>query len=348
MPPTRVIIMGAAGRDFHNFNVYFRDNPAYRVVAFTAAQIPNIEGRTYPPSLAGTLYPNGIPVHPEQELVALIHAHSADEVVFAYSDVTHEYVMHLASQVLISGADFRLMGTGTTTLQSNKPVVSVCAVRTGSGKSQTSRRVASLLRQLGHRVGVVRHPMPYGDLSRQAVQRFASDADLDLHECSIEEREEYEPHLALGAIVYAGIDYRAVLSAAESEVDIIVWDGGNNDLPFFRSDLHIVVVDPLRAGHELRYHPGEANVRSANLLIINKIDTAEPADVEAVRRNLQILNPLARVIEAASPIQVEDPAAIRDRRVLVVEDGPTLTHGGMSYGAGWIAAQRFQAREIVD
>ena len=348
MQPVRVIIMGAAGRDFHNFNVYFRDNPAYQVVAFTATQIPNIEDRTYPPSLAGKLYPQGIPIHPEQQLVELIHSHSADQVVFAYSDVTHEYVMHLASQVLIHGADFRLMGTGTTTLQSSKPVVSICAVRTGSGKSQTSRRVAGLLRQLGHHVGVVRHPMPYGDLTRQAVQRFSSDADLDLHECSIEEREEYEPHLALGAIVYAGIDYGAVLRAAESEVDIIVWDGGNNDLPFFRSDLHIVVVDPHRPGHELRYHPGEANVRSADLLIINKVDTAEPANVEAVRRNIQTLNPNARVIEAASPIQVEDPAAIRDRRVLVVEDGPTLTHGGMSYGAGWIAARRFQAREIVD
>jgi len=348
MPPTRVIIMGAAGRDFHNFNVYFRDNPAYQVVAFTATQIPNIEGRTYPPTLAGKLYPKGIPIHPEQQLVELIHAHSADQVVFAYSDVTHEYVMHLASEVLISGADFRLMGTGTTTLKSNKPVVSICAVRTGSGKSQTSRRVASLLRQLGHQVGVVRHPMPYGDLTRQVVQRFSSDADLDLHECSIEEREEYEPHLALGAIVYAGIDYQGVLSAAESEVDIIVWDGGNNDLPFFRSDLHIVVVDPHRPGHELHYHPGEANVRAADILIINKVDTAEPANVEAVRRNIQTLNPRAKVIEAASPIQVEDPAAIRDRRVLVVEDGPTLTHGGMSYGAGWIAAKRFQAREIVD
>ena len=348
MQPARVIIMGAAGRDFHNFNVYFRDNPAYQVVAFTATQIPNIEGRTYPASLAGELYPEGIPIHPEQQLVELIHAHSADQVVFAYSDVTHEYVMHLASEVLINGADFRLMGTGTTTLQSSKPVVSVCAVRTGSGKSQTSRRVASLLRQLGHLVGVVRHPMPYGDLTRQAVQRFSEYADLDRHECSIEEREEYEPHIAVGAIVYAGIDYRAVLSAAESEVDIIVWDGGNNDLPFFRSDLHIVVVDPHRPGHELNYHPGEANVRSADILIINKMDTADPANVEIVRRNIKTLNPNARVIEAASPIQVEDPDAIRDRRVLVVEDGPTLTHGGMSYGAGWIAAQRFKAREIVD
>ncbi len=348
MQPARVIIMGAAGRDFHNFNVYFRNNPAYQVVAFTATQIPNIEGRTYPASLAGDGYPNGIPIRPENELSELIKANRVDQVVFAYSDVTHEYVMHVASEVLVNGADFRLMGTGTTTLSSQKPVVSIGAARTGSGKSQTSRRVAALLRNMGHVVAVVRHPMPYGDLSRQAVQRFASYEDLDRYDCSIEEREEYEPHLALGAIVYAGIDYQAILREAETEVDIIVWDGGNNDLPFYRSDLHIVVVDPHRPGHELRYHPGEANVRLADLLIINKVDTAKPADVEVVRRNIQILNPRAAVIEAASPIVVEDPGAIGNKRVLVVEDGPTLTHGDMSYGAGWIAAERFKAREIID
>jgi len=346
--PQRAIILGAAGRDFHNFNVYFRDNPDYEVVAFTATQIPNIEGRTYPASLAGDGYPNGIPIRPENELSELIKANRVDQVVFAYSDVTHEYVMHVASEVLVNGADFRLMGTGTTTLSSQKPVVSIGAARTGSGKSQTSRRVAALLRNMGHVVAVVRHPMPYGDLSRQAVQRFASYEDLDRYDCSIEEREEYEPHLALGAIVYAGIDYQAILREAETEVDIIVWDGGNNDLPFYRSDLHIVVVDPHRPGHELRYHPGEANVRLADLLIINKVDTAKPADVEVVRRNIQTLNPRAEVIEAASPILVEDPGAIGNKRVLVVEDGPTLTHGDMSYGAGWIAAERFKAREIID
>jgi predicted GTPase len=348
MQPSRVIIMGAAGRDFHNFNTYFRDNPAYEVVAFTATQIPNIGGRVYPPGLAGEGYPRGIPIRPEEELAQLIREHSADQVVFAYSDVTHEHVMHLASQVIIQGADFRLLGTRTTTLKSNKPVVSVCAARTGSGKSQTSRRVASLLRGLGHTVGVVRHPMPYGDLTRQAVQRFSSYADLDRYECSIEEREEYEPHLALGALVYAGIDYRRVLETAEAEVDVIVWDGGNNDLPFFQSDLHIVLLDPHRPGHEERYHPGEANVRLADVLIINKVDTADPANVEAVRQSARRLNPGATLLEAASPIQVEDPEAIRGRRVLVVEDGPTLTHGGMAYGAGWIAAQRFGAKQVVD
>jgi predicted GTPase len=348
MEPDRVIIMGAAGRDFHNFNVYFRDNPKYEVVAFTATQIPNIEDRVYPASLSGQRYPNGIPIHPEEELPALIKDHEIDQVIFAYSDVTHEHVMHVASQALISGADFRLMGTSTTMLKSSKPLVAVCAARTGSGKSQTSRRVAALLRELGHRVAVIRHPMPYGDLAKQAVQRFASYEDLDLHECSIEEREEYEPHLALGSIIYAGVDYEAILRQAESEVDVILWDGGNNDLPFFKPDLHIVVVDPHRPGHELRYHPGEANVRAADLIIINKVDTAAPEDVATVHDNVSRLNSTAQVIEAASPISVEDPAAIHDKRVLVVEDGPTLTHGDMAFGAGWIAATRFGAGEIVD
>jgi predicted GTPase len=348
MEPDRVIIMGAAGRDFHNFNVYFRGNPRYEVVAFTATQIPNIDDRIYPASLAGEGYPDGIPIHAEEELAALIERFTVDQVIFAYSDVTHEHVMHVASQVLISGPDFRLMGRATTMLKSTKPVVAVCAARTGSGKSQTSRRVAGLLRELGHRVAVIRHPMPYGDLSKQAVQRFASHEDLEIHNCSIEEREEYEPHLALGSIIYAGVDYEAILQQAESEVDLILWDGGNNDLPFYQPDLHIVVVDPHRPGHELRFHPGEANVRAADLIIVNKVDTAAPEDVATVRANAAELNPAARVIEAASPISVEDPSQIRDKRVLVVEDGPTLTHGDMSFGAGWIAAKRFGAGEIVD
>lgn len=344
----RVLIMGAAGRDFHNFNTYFRGNPAYRVVAFTATQIPNIEGRTYPPVLAGSAYPDGIPIHPEEELEALIESERVDQVVFAYSDVPHEYVMHMASRVPVRGADFRLMGTRNTMLKSTKPVVSVCAARTGSGKSQTSRKVAGILRDLGHKVAVVRHPMPYGDLTAQSVQRIASYEDLDLNNCSIEEREEYEPHLALGSVVLAGIDYEAILRQAEEEVDIVLWDGRNNDLPFYESDLRIVIVDPHRPGHELRYHPGEANVRSADLVIVNKIDTAAEEDIETVRENVKTLNPTAEVLEAASPIRVDDPEAIKGKRVLVVEDGPTLTHGGMAFGAGWIAASRYGAGKIVD
>ncbi|MFQ5942027.1 MAG: cyclic 2,3-diphosphoglycerate synthase [Anaerolineales bacterium] len=344
----RVLIMGAAGRDFHNFNVYFRDNPAYKVVAFTATQIPNIEDRTYPADLAGEAYPGGIPIHAEEELESLIKTERISQVVFAYSDVQHSYVMHIASRVLVAGADFRLMGLDSTLIDSTKPVVSVCAARTGSGKSQTSRKVAAILRELGHRLAVVRHPMPYGNLTKQAVQRFANYEDLDRHECSIEEREEFEPHLAQGAVVYAGVDYEAILREAEKEVDIVLWDGGNNDLPFFKSDLAIVVVDPHRPGHELNYHPGEANVRSADLIVINKIDTAAEEDIETVRANVAQLNPAAEIIEAASPIQVGDPEAIRGKRVIVVEDGPTLTHGEMAYGAGWIAARRYGAGEIVD
>lgn len=342
------MIMGAAGRDFHNFNVYFRGNPAYEVVAFTATQIPNIEDRSYPVELAGEAYPNGIPIHPEEQLEALIESERISQVVFAYSDVPHAYVMHVASRVLVAGADFRLMGLGSTLIESSRPVIAVCAARTGSGKSQTSRKVASILRELGHKLAVVRHPMPYGDLKAQAVQRFASYEDLDRYACSIEEREEYEPHLAQGAVVYAGVDYEAILREAEVEADIVLWDGGNNDLPFFKSDLWIVVVDPHRPGHEMSYHPGEANVRAADVVIINKVDTAARADTEAVRKNVAALNPRAEVIEAASPIQVENPDAIRGKRVLVVEDGPTLTHGDMAYGAGWIAARRFGAEEIVD
>jgi len=342
------VVMGAAGRDFHNFNVYFRDNPAYEVAAFTATQIPNIEGRRYPPELAGSLYPEGIPIYPETDLDDLIHRHQVDQVVFAYSDVPHEYVMHKASQVLAAGADFRLMGTGSTLLDSRKPVVTVCAVRTGSGKSQTTRRLCDVLQQMGKDVVVIRHPMPYGDLAAQAVQRFATYADLDHHKCTIEEREEYEPHIDRGVVVYAGVDYEAILRQAEEEADVVVWDGGNNDLPFYRPDLHIVVVDPHRAGHELRYHPGEANLRAAHVVLINKVDTAEPEGVATVRKSIYAVNPQATLVEAASPIFVEDPAAIRGKRVLVIEDGPTLTHGEMAYGAGVVAARRFGAAELVD
>nr|MBC7244300.1 GTPase [Chloroflexota bacterium] len=347
MKKTRVLIMGAAGRDFHNFNVCFRDNPLFEVVAFTATQIPNIEGRTYPPELAGKLYPAGIPIYPESELETLIRERDIDQVVFAYSDVPHEYVMHKASQVLAVGADFRLMSKETM-LKAKVPVVSVCAVRTGSGKSQTTRRVSDILRQMGKKVVVVRHPMPYGNLVKQVYQRFASYEDLDKYECTIEEREEYEPHLDRGTIVYAGVDYERILRQAEQEAEILLWDGGNNDLPFYKPDLHIVVTDPHRAGHELRYHPGEANLRMADVVVINKIDTSEPDKMETVRHNILAVNPRAVVVDAASPIFVDDPQAIRGRRVLVVEDGPTLTHGEMSYGAGVVAARRFGAAEIVD
>ena len=348
MSVPRILIMGAAGRDFHNFNVFYRDNPDVEVVAFTATQIPNIEGRLYPPELAGARYPQGIPIYPESDLVKLIHEKQVDQVVFAYSDVPHEYVMHKASQVLAAGADFTLLGTRHTQLKSSKPVVAVCAVRTGSGKSQTTRRVSKILRQMGYRVAAIRHPMPYGDLVKQTVQRFADYSDLDKHQCTIEEREEYEPHLDNGLIVYAGVDYERILRQAEQEVDIILWDGGNNDLPFYKPDLHIVVADPHRPGHERSYHPGEANARAADVFVINKVDTANPQAVIQVRNSLRELNPNAIVIEAASPLFVDDPAAIRGKRVLVIEDGPTLTHGEMAYGAGWVAAQRFGAAEIVD
>ncbi len=348
MTPVRTLIMGAAGRDFHNFNVYFRDNPAYDVVAFTATQIPNIEGRKYPAELAGKLYPNGIPIYPESDLVKLIKEHKVEQVVFAYSDVPHEYVMHKASTVMAAGADFRLMGPQSTMVKSTKPVVSICAVRTGSGKSQTTRRVSLILREMGFKVAAIRHPMPYGDLVKQAVQRFADYSDLDKHECTIEEREEYEPHLDNGVIVYAGVDYEAILRQAEKEVDIVLWDGGNNDFTFYVPDLSIVVVDPHRPGNEYTYHPGETNVRLADVFVINKVDTANPESVIAVRNRIAELNPNAVVIEGASPLFVDDPEAIRGKRVLVIEDGPTLTHGEMKYGAGWVAARRFGAGEIVD
>ncbi len=344
----RVLLMGAAGRDFHNFNVFFRNNPRYQVVAFTATQIPDIEGRVYPAVLAGELYPQGIPIHAEAELDQLIRELAVDQVIFAYSDVSHESVMHKASQVLAAGADYRLMGPKHTMLTSSKPVVAICAVRTGSGKSQTTRRVCEILRGEGKRVVAVRHPMPYGDLAAQAVQRFASYDDLERHNCTIEEREEYEPHIDRGVIVYAGVDYEAILRQAEQEADVIVWDGGNNDLPFYQPDLHIVVADPHRPGHELSYHPGEANLRMADVVVINKVDTADLDGVAAVRASIRLVNPDALVVEAASPIFVDDPAAIRGKDVLVVEDGPTLTHGEMAYGAGVVAARRFGAAHIVD
>ncbi len=348
MTQKRILIMGAAGRDFHNFNVYFRDNPDYKVVAFTATQIPNIEGRVYPAELAGASYPEGVPIYPESELETLIRDLTVDQVVFAYSDVSHEYIMHKASQILAIGADFRLMGAETTMLKSTKPVVAVCAVRTGCGKSQTTRRVCDLLRDMGKKVVAIRHPMPYGDLVKQACQRFASYEDMDKHDCTIEEREEYEPHIDRGVIVYAGVDYEQILREAEKEADVIVWDGGNNDLSFYQSDLYIVVVDPHRPGHELGYHPGEANLRAADVVVINKVDTADIDGVTTVRENTMAVNPDATIIEAASPIFVEDPDAIRGKKVLVVEDGPTLTHGEMAYGAGVVAARRFGAAEIVD
>ncbi len=348
MKRTRVLIMGAAGRDFHNFNVVFRDNPQYDVVAFTAAQIPNIEGRRYPPELAGELYPEGVPIYPEEELERLIEEHEIEQVVFSYSDVSHEHVMHAAARALARGADFRLLGARATMLRAQRPVISVCAVRTGCGKSPASRKIARLLREMGRRVVVVRHPMPYGDLSRQVVQRFETLDDLRHYNCTIEEMEEYEPHVRNGVIVYAGVDYERILRQAEAEADVLVWDGGNNDLPFFVPDLEIVLVDPHRPGHERAYFPGEVNFLRADVLIISKVNTARPEDVDVVRRNIRTFNPNALVIEANLPIVVDAPEAIRDRRVLVVEDGPTLTHGEMSYGAGVLAARQFGARELVD
>ncbi|MEF3245319.1 MAG: cyclic 2,3-diphosphoglycerate synthase [Caldisericaceae bacterium] len=347
MEKVRVIIMGAAGRDFHNFNVFFRKKDEFEVVAFTATQIPNIEGRVYPKELAGDLYPNGIPIYPEEDLPKLIKELKADRVVFAYSDVSHEYVMHKASIVLANGADFWLMGPESTMLQSTKPVVSVCAVRTGSGKSQTTRKVVKILREMGKRVVSIRHPMPYGNLVEQAVQRFATYEDLDRYKCTIEEREEYEPHIDLGAVIYSGVDYERILREAEKEADVIVWDGGNNDFPFYKSDLKIVVADPLRAGHEFKYHPGETNFRSADVIVINKEDTADFESIEFIRNHARELNPNAILVDAASPLFVESGEIIRGKKVVVVEDGPTLTHGGMSYGAGYIAARKLGASEII-
>ncbi len=345
---TKIVIMGAAGRDFHNFNVFFRENDAYEVVAFTATQIPGIERRHYPPELSGSRYPEGIPIYPEEKLSKLIKEHDVDQVVFAYSDVSHEYVMHKASTALANGADFCLMGPKTTMLKAEVPVVSVCAVRTGSGKSQTSRQIAKILKTKGLKVAVIRHPMPYGDLSKQIWQRFASYDDLNTYGCTIEEREEYEPHIDNGIIVYAGVDYERILLEAQKEADIIVWDGGNNDLPFYKSDLKIVVADPHRVGDELSYHPGETNLRMADIVIINKVDTADPQDIDRVRANIRTVNSDAMVLEAASPITAANSEIIRGKKVLVIEDGPTLTHGNMPYGAGTIFAKNSEAGEIVD
>ena len=348
MEQTRVLIMGAAGRDFHNFNVRYREDPGSRVVAFTAAQIPNIEGRRYPAELAGPNYPQGIPIYSEDELTHLIRTLEVDEVVFAYSDVSHNDVMHRASMTIAAGADFTLLGAKSTMLVAKVPVVSICAVRTGAGKSQTTRRVRHILAEKGKRVVVVRHPMPYGDLVKQRVQRFSTLQDLDRHECTIEEREEYEPHLVEGAVVYAGVDYQEILRQAESESDVLLWDGGNNDLPFYQPTIEIVVTDPHRAGHELTYHPGEANLLRAQVVIINKIDSADKDAIQLLRKNIATLNPKAMVIEAASPLFVEDGEKIRGKRVLAIEDGPTITHGGMAFGAATLAARRLGAAELVD
>jgi predicted GTPase len=344
----RVVILGAAGRDFHNFNVYFRDNPDYEVVAFTATQIPDIEGRRYPAELAGQQYPKGIPIEAEDDLARIIRDEKIDFAVFSYSDVSHEQVMHVGSLAMAAGANFLLLGSRHTMLESKVRIVAVCAARTGSGKSQTSRRVAAILREKGKKVVVVRHPMPYGDLTKQIVQRFETFEDLDKHKVTIEEREEYEPHLNAGCAVYAGVDYERILRQAEQEADVIIWDGGNNDLPFYRPDVLIVVVDPHRPDHALRYHPGETNVRMADTIVINKVATADLADIERTRDIAVELNPDATIVEAASPIFVDEPSYVRGKRVLVVEDGPTLTHGEMAYGAGWVAARRFGAAEIID
>ena len=345
---TKVIIMGAAGRDFHNFNVFFRDNKDYEVVAFTAAQIPGIAGRRYPGELAGSLYGKGIPIYPEEKLPELIMEHGIDQVILAYSDLSHETVMQKASLVLAAGADFRLMGTESTMLKSKKPVISVCAVRTGAGKSPTSQRLVDILKEKGFRVVVVRHPMPYGDLLRQECQRFASMEDCVRNECTIEEREEYEPYICCGSVVYSGVDFKKILNAAENEADIIIWDGGNNDIPFYKPDLHIVIADPHRAGHELRYYPGEVNVLLADVVVVNKVDSAKKEDVELVIKNVMSINKTAIIMKANSAITVDKPELIKGKRVLVVEDGPTLTHGGMSFGAGVIAAKKYGAKEVVD
>jgi predicted GTPase len=349
METRRVLIAGAAGRDFHNFNVLFRESEDHDVVAFTATQIPNIDGRAYPAELAGPRYPKGIPIHPESDLEAIIRREGVDEVVFSYSDVSHEHVMHIASRALATAADFRLVAPAVTELDSKKPCVAVCAVRTGAGKSQTSRRVAEILRGAGQQVAVLRHPMPYGDLARQAVQRFARYEDLDAADCTIEEREEYEPHLDEGNLVFAGVDYGRILEQAEREADVILWEGGNNDTPFVRPDLLLVLVDPHRAGHELRFHPGETNLRMADVCIVNKVDSAPEGSVDAVLRSISAHNPAAIIVAAASPIEVEGGGEeIRGKRVLCIEDGPTLTHGDMAYGAAVLAARQHGAAELID
>ena len=348
MSKRNVLIMGAAGRDFHNFNVYFRDNEDYNVTAFTATQIPNINGRNYPPELAGKLYPEGIKIYDETKLTDLIKEFNIDEVVFSYSDVPFEYVMTKASIVNAAGVSFRLLGANETMIKSSKPLISILAVRTGSGKSQSSRKLVKVLRDAGKKVVSIRHPMPYGNLVEQKVQRYATLDDLVKYKCTIEEMEEYEPHIAMGSVIYAGVDYKAILEEAEKEADIIIWDGGNNDISFYKSDFIFTVVDPHRPGHELRYFPGNTSLRMADAAIINKIDSAEPNNLRTVRENIRMINPKAKIIEAASPLFVEKPELINGKRVLVVEDGPTLTHGEMEYGAGMIASWNYGASEIID
>lgn len=348
MEKINVIIMGAAGRDFHVFNTYFRNNELYNVIGFTATQIPNIDGRKYPHELAGDLYPDGINIHTEENLENLIKDNNVKQVIFAYSDISHEDIMHKASTVLSTGADFRLMGPENTSIKSTKPIVSVCAVRTGVGKSQTTRKVSEVLKSMDKKVVAIRHPMPYGDLKEQICQRFASYADLEKHKCTIEEREEYEPHIDNGIIVYSGVDYEVILREAEKEADIILWDGGNNDFSFYESDLNIVLVDPLRPGQEITYHPGETNLKMADIVVINKIDSADKKDIELVRQNIGKYNKNATIIESASPISIENGDDIKGKRVLVIEDGPTLTHGGMKYGAGMVAAKKYGAKEIIN
>jgi predicted GTPase len=348
MSKRRILIMGAAGRDFHNFNTLYRGDDSIEIVAFTATQIPDIAGRKYPAELAGDLYPDGIPIHPEEELEEILIKEKIEEVVFSYSDVSNQYVMEKAQMVNALGAHFTIVGADPTMVKSTKPVISICATRTGCGKSQTTRRVAELLMEAGKKVVAIRHPMPYGDLAKQAVQRFASIEDLRKYECTIEEMEEYEPHIVSGVIIYAGVDYEAILREAEKEADIILWDGGNNDMPFYKPDLAITVVDPHRAGHELEYYPGFTNLLMADVIVINKIDTADLCGVEEVRENIAEFNPDALVVDAASPLTVEDPSVIRGKRVLCIEDGPTLTHGGMKYGAGVMAALKFGAADLVD
>ena len=346
--PTRIVIMGAAGRDFHNFNTVYRDDPDSRVIAFTANQIPDIAGRHYPPSLAGSIYPEGIPIVDEAILSALCREENINQVVFAYSDISHAQVMHRASLVLAEGADFLLLGPERTMLQARVPVIAICAVRTGCGKSQTTRWLAKLLKQKELQVVVIRHPMPYGDLAKQAVQRFANRADLDAADCTIEEREEYEPHLEMGTIVYAGVDYAEIVAQAEKEADIILWDGGNNDFSFIHPDLHIVLTDPLRPGNETSHYPGETVLRMADVVVLTKVNSAAEVDIQSVTENVRKVNPQAMIVRGASPVTLEDPAAVRGKRVLVVEDGPTITHGGMPYGAGYVAATQARAQEIVD
>ncbi len=348
MDRTKVLILGAAGRDFHNFNVFFRKNDRYEVVAFTATQIPGIDDKIYPPELSGELYPKGIEILPEDDLEEIIREREVELCVLSYSDLAYDTVMHMCSRVNAAGADYMLMGTRNTMIKSTKPMIAICASRTGCGKSQTSRYIVEILRDMGKKVVSIRHPMPYGDLAAQKVQRYADYADLDRYKCTIEEREEYEPHIDRGSIIYAGVDYEAIVREAEKEADVILWDGGNNDTPFYHPDLMITVVDPLRPGDEISYYPGETNVRMSDIVIINKIDTAYPEDIEEVRANVRRIKPDATIIDAASPVSVDDPGMIRGKRVLVVEDGPTVTHGGMGFGAGYVAATKFGAGEIID